>query len=87
MNIAFRFVILMSQNNIWRNKQYQSIWKTFIVLGTIVDVLLEKTVYAQLGHHRYWKSHGRLDKTVYDESCVIFLIFHAIRICISSICV
>ena len=34
MNIAFPFVILMSQNYIQRNKLYDGNWKTFMVLET-----------------------------------------------------
>ena len=38
-------------------------------ITNFVDVLLEKAVHAQLGHH-ILESHGRLDKTMYSESSV-----------------
>ena len=43
----------------------------FTVLPTKInnfDILLENTAYAQLGYQL--ESHGRLDKTIYDESSV-----------------
>ena len=56
----------MSQNDIYRNKQYHGIWKIFTVLEQkltiFVDVLLEKTAHEQLG---YLESRGRLDKIIW----------------------
>ena len=37
LNIAFPFVISMSQNYIQRNKLYHGIWKFFRVLGTKIN--------------------------------------------------
>ena len=69
MNIAFPFVILMSQNDIRRNKNLESGIMEFRPfsqyygqkLTIFDDVLLEKTAHAQLGHHtrksgKAWKN-------------------------------
>ena len=72
--IAFPFVILMSQNYIYLEKQaisqylenFHSIWEQKVAI--FVDVLLEKTALAQRG--TILESHRRLDKIVYGESSV-----------------
>ena len=55
LNIAFPFGILMSENYTQRKKIYHGIWEIFTVweqkLTIFVDVLREKTAYAQLGYH------------------------------------
>ena len=55
--IAFQFVILMSQNYIYLEKQaisqyfknFHSIWEQKVAI--FVDVLLEKTAHAQLSYY------------------------------------
>ena len=67
LNIAFPFVILMSQNHIQRNKLRHGIWSNPIsqywkqILTTFDDVLLEETAHVQLGDHtrksrKAWKN-------------------------------
>ena len=67
LNIAFLFVILMSQNHIQRNKLRHGIWSNPIsrywkqTLTIFDDVLLEETAHVQLGDHtrksqKAWKN-------------------------------